>query len=134
MLAFGHKPSWFVCILNDLPVSQGPQRQARRINSFLVRLRFLIVTNLAPTKLSTYLKVANFPGLHRHSRSGRYYGCKKLGGVRRGKSLETCDRKIVERRLKEWVGNMDKVELMVKPPVLAIRLDRAAAAFLALFS
>ena len=36
------------------------------------------------TAAPTYVKVANFPGLYRHSRSsGRYYACKKLGGIRR---------------------------------------------------
>ncbi len=70
-----------------------------------------MVTLLAPvTKEPTYLKVANFPGLYRHSRSGRYYACKKLNGIRREKSLETCDRKIAERRLKEWIGNLDMVD------------------------
>lgn len=64
-------------------------------------------------KASTYVKVANFPGLYRHARSGRYYACKKLGGVRRERSLGTCDRKIAERRLKEWVGNLDKVDAEV---------------------
>ena len=53
-----------------------------------------MVTLLAPPKTPTYLKVANFPGLYRHSRSGRYYACKKLGGIRRECSLKTSDRKI----------------------------------------
>ena len=54
----------------------------------------VMVTNLAPAKPPTYVKVANFPCLYRHSRSGRYYGCKKVRGDRREKSLETSDRKI----------------------------------------
>ena len=36
------------------------------------------------------MKVANFPSLYRHVRSGRYYACKKLGGVRR-ESSGSCD-------------------------------------------
>ena len=56
-----------------------------------------MVTLLAPVaKAPTYVKVANFPGLYRHARSGRYYACKKLGGIRRESSLRTCDRKIAE--------------------------------------
>ena len=51
-----------------------------------------------PAKTPTYVKVANFPGLYRHARSGRYYACKKLGGIRRERSLGTCDRKIAERQ------------------------------------
>lgn len=35
----------------------------------------------------TYVKVANFPGPYRHARSGRYYACKKLNGIRRERSL-----------------------------------------------
>ncbi len=62
-----------------------------------------MVTLLAPVvaKAPTYVKVANFPGLYRHARSGRYYACKKLGGIRRERSFGTCDRKIAERRMKE---------------------------------
>ena len=61
----------------------------------------LMVNIVAPVvaRAPTYLKVANFPGLYRHTRSGRYYACKKLGGIRRERSLGTCDRKIAERRL-----------------------------------
>ena len=36
-----------------------------------------MVNILAPAKPPTYVKVANFPGLYRHARSGRYYACKK---------------------------------------------------------
>ena len=54
--------------------------------------------------------MANFPGLYRHARSRRYYAGKKLGGVRRERSLNTCDRKIAERRFKEWIGGLDKVD------------------------
>ena len=75
-----------------------------------------MVTLLAPvvTKAPTYVKVANFPGLYRHARSGRYYACKKQGGIRRESRLRTCDRKIAERRLKEWIGNLDKVDAEVE--------------------
>ena len=77
-----------------------------------------MVNILAPaaTKPPTYVKVADFPGLYRHARSGRYYACKKLGGIRRERSLGTCDRKIAERRLKDWIGSLDKVDAeMVSP-------------------
>ena len=48
-----------------------------------------MVNILAPvvTKAHTYVKVANFPGLYRHARTGRYYACKKLNGIRRERSL-----------------------------------------------
>lgn len=51
-----------------------------------------------------YIKVSNFPGLYRSTRSGRYYGSKKLSGKRKEVSLRTTDRKIAERRLREWAG------------------------------
>ena len=54
-----------------------------------------------PAKTPIYVKVANYPGLYRHARSGRCYACKKQGGIRRERSLGTCDRKIAERRMKE---------------------------------
>jgi integrase len=85
-----------------------------------------MVALLAPTvaRAATYLKVANFPGLYRHSRSGRYYGCKKLGGKRREHSLKTCDRKIAERRLKEWMGNLDRVDAEVEKTTLGQLIQR----------
>ena len=67
-----------------------------------------MVVILAPAEPSLYVKVANFPCLYRHARSDLYYGCKKFHGVRQERSLKTCDRKIAERRLKEWIDNLDK--------------------------
>ena len=87
-----------------------------------------MVASLAPAKPSTYAKVANAPCLYRHSRSGRYYGCKKLHGLRRERSLETCDRKIAERRLKEWIDNMDKVDAEVERTTLSQLVGRYVAA------
>lgn len=65
-----------------------------------------------------YIKTPGFAGLYRHAVSGRYYGMKKLNGKRREKSLGTTDRKIAERRMKEWVGNMDKVDSEVEKTTL----------------
>ncbi len=72
----------------------------------------ILTSAVSPTP--TYLKVANAPGLYRHARSGRYYACKKLGGVRRERSLGTCDRKIAERRLREWTDNLGRVDAEVE--------------------
>ena len=52
-----------------------------------------------------YIKVSNFPGLYRSTRSGRYYGSKKLSG--NGKTF--LNRKIAERRLREWMRNLTVV-------------------------
>ena len=85
-----------------------------------------MVNILAPVvpRTVTYIKIANFPGLYRHARSGRYYACKKLGGIRRERSLGTCDRKIAERRLKEWLGNLDKVDAEVEKTTLGQLIGR----------
>jgi len=56
-----------------------------------------------------YVKVPNFPGLYRHAKSERYYGSKKVMGKRREVSLRTTDRKIAERRMREWVTNLSRV-------------------------
>ena len=85
-----------------------------------------MVNFLAPvvTKAPTYVKVANFLGLYRHARSGRYYACKKQGGLRRERSLGTCDRKIAERRMKEWFGSLEKVDAEVEKTTLSQLIGR----------
>lgn len=54
------------------------------------------------------------PGLYRNTRTGMYYGCKKVAGRRKERSLGTTDRKIAERRLKEWIANLGKVDTAVE--------------------
>src|SRR5476649_922588 len=56
------------------------------------------------------VKVPQVPGLYRHSLNLGYYGIKKLGGKRKEHSLGTTDRKLAERRLNVWLGNLDKVD------------------------
>ncbi len=80
-----------------------------------------------PAKTPTYVKVANYPGLYRHARSGRYYACKKQGGHRRERSLGTCDRKIAERRMKEWLGSLEKVDAEVEKTTLGQLIQRFLA-------
>ena len=102
------------------------QRRTKRTTSFLHSLPpSLMVNILAPVaKAPAYVKVANYPGLYRHARSGRYYACKKQGGIRRERSLGTCDRKIAERRMKEWLGNLDKVDAEVEKTTLGQLIKR----------
>jgi hypothetical protein len=52
-----------------------------------------------------WVKVPNIPGLYRNTVSGRYYGFKKIRGRRKEPSLRTTDRKIAERRHREWISN-----------------------------
>ena len=70
----------------------------------------ILDNNSVGNGMATYVKVPNYPGLYRHSRSGRYYGFKKLHGKRRECSLRTTDRKIAERRHREWIGNLQRVD------------------------
>ena len=85
-----------------------------------------MVTLLAPAaaKAPTYVKVTHIPGLYRHALSDRYYACKKLSGIRRESSLDTSDRKIAERRMKEWLGSLDKVDAEVEKTTLGQLIHR----------
>ena len=69
-------------------------------------------------KIGVYEKVANCTGLYKHSTTGRYYATKKKDGKRYECSLRTADRKIAERRMKEWVANLDKVDAEVEKTTL----------------
>ena len=65
------------------------------------------------------MKVPGCIGLYRHTRSGRYYGVKKIHGKKKERSLGTTDRKIAaERRLKEWIADLSKVDTEVEKTTL----------------
>jgi len=55
-------------------------------------------------------KVHGVQWLYRHTLNGTYYAQKKINGNRKERSLGTTDRKIAERRLKEWVANLEEVD------------------------
>ena len=74
-----------------------------------------------------YVKVANYPGLYRHSTTGKYYGVKKLHGRRKERSLDTADRKIAERRFREWVENLGKIDSEVEKTTLGQLVARLHA-------
>lgn len=76
---------------------------------------------------SEYAKVPNVPCLYRNTRTGRYYACKKVNGRRKERSLETTDRKIAERRLKEWIANLGKVDTEVEKTTLKQLRERFIA-------
>ena len=71
-----------------------------------------------------YVKVANFPGLYRNTKSGRYYAVKKVHGRRKEHSLDTADRKIAERRFKAWVESLSKVDSEVEKTTLKELIKR----------
>lgn len=69
-------------------------------------------------KSSEYAKVPNVTGLYRNTKNNTYYGCKKVEGRRKERSLGTTDRRIAERRLKEWIANLAKVDSTVEKTTL----------------
>ena len=77
-----------------------------------------------PPPARNYIKVPNFPCLYRHSRSGRYYGCKKISGTRYETSLKTTDRKIAERRLRQWITDLSAIDHEVEKTSLRELLDK----------
>lgn len=71
-------------------------------------------------------KIKNFPGLFRHTVNGTYYAIKKIAGKRKEHSLGTTDRKLAERRFKDWVANLDKVDTEVENTTLEQLLEKFA--------
>ena len=74
-----------------------------------------------------WMKVPNIPGLYRNTVSGRYYGFKKIRGRRRERSLRTTDRKIAERRHREWITNLQRVDRECERMTLRELIDRFVA-------
>ena len=74
-----------------------------------------------------WVKVPNISGLYRHTVSGRYYGVKKIHGRRRERSFDTTDRKIAERRHREWIGNLQRVDRERERTTLRELLERFVA-------
>ena len=67
-----------------------------------------------PSTRQQLVKVPQVPCLYRHSLSRKYYGIKKVGGKRKEHSLRTTDRKLAERRLKDWIATLGKVDREVE--------------------
>jgi integrase len=74
-----------------------------------------------------YVKVPGRVALYRNPRSGLYYGFKKLHGKRRECSLRTTDRKIAERRLKDWIRTLEIVDREIERTTLSALLDKFLA-------
>jgi integrase len=81
----------------------------------------------AAPSTSPYAKVPGCTGLYRHNVSGRYYGVKKVHGRRKERSLVTNDRKIAERRFREWVASFEKVDCEVEKTTLRQLAQRFTA-------
>lgn len=77
-----------------------------------------------------YVKVALC--LYRDAKTGRYWARKKVKGRHKERSLDTTDRKIAERRLKEWLANLEKVDTEVEKMTLKQLIERFDAVTAAL--
>ena len=64
-------------------------------------------------------KIPNFPRLYRHSLSSTHYGICKVRGNRKEHSLKTADRKVAERRLKDWIAGLKETNSEIERLTLA---------------
>jgi hypothetical protein len=69
-------------------------------------------------------KIPNFPGLYCHALNDNYYAIKKVAGKRKEHSLETTDRKIAERKLKDWIASLDKIDAETEKTTLAQLIEK----------
>ncbi len=69
-------------------------------------------------------KIPNHPCLFKHTVNGTYYGIKKRGGKRKEHSLDTTDRKLAERRLKDWIASLESVSTDAGKTTLAQLLEK----------
>jgi integrase len=76
---------------------------------------------------SEFVKIPQVTGLYRNTRTGKYYGTKKVAGRRKERSLGTTDRKIAERRLKDWIASLDRVDHEVEKTTLKVLNQRFLA-------
>jgi len=90
------------------------QQQERQLLPFPLQSLPKMSVEKPQSSSNPYVKVANFTGLYRHTKTDAYYAVKKIGGKRRERSLGTADRKIAERRFKEWVDSFGKVDSEVE--------------------
>ncbi len=73
------------------------------------------------------VKIPNFPCLYRHKVNGGYYAIKKVEGKQKTHAFGTTDRKIAERKLRVWLGNLDKIDTEASKTTLAGLLDKFIA-------
>jgi len=73
-------------------------------------------------------KIPNAQCLYRHTLNGIYYASKKVRGKRKEKSLQTTDRKIAERKLKQWLKDLEKVDAVAGRTTLAELIRKFEAA------
>jgi len=76
---------------------------------------------------SEFVKIPQVTALYRNVRTGKYYGAKKVNGRRKERSLGTTDWKIAERRLKDWIASLDRVDHEVEKTTLEVLNQRFLA-------
>src|ERR1035441_9542133 len=69
-------------------------------------------------------KIPDYPGLYRQAVNGTYYAIKKIAGKRKEHSLETSDRKLAERRFKDWAAHLDKIDTEAEKTTLAQLMEK----------
>jgi hypothetical protein len=62
--------------------------------------------------------------LYRHEKNKVYYGITKRGGKRKEHSLDTTDRKLAERRLKDWLDELENLDSKAGRMVLSDLLTK----------
>ena len=66
------------------------------------------------------------PAFYRPGLNANYYGIKKNLGKRKEHSLGTTDRKIADRRLKEWLTDLEKIDTEVEKMSMSRLLEKFA--------
>jgi integrase len=79
-------------------------------------------------KEKLWFKVPHRVGLYRNSRSGVYCAVKKLHGKRSEHSLRTTDRKIAERKMRDWVASLEKIDRELERTSLERLIEKFEAA------
>ncbi len=79
-----------------------------------------------PATTREQLVKVNVPCLYRHA-NGTYYGIKKFAGKIKTRSLETQDRRISERRLKDWLASLNQIDTEAERTTLRQLIDKLLA-------
>jgi integrase len=86
-----------------------------------------MATNQRLSTRQLLVKIPNYPCLYKHSQNETYYAITKVGGNRKERSLQTTDRKIAERRLKQLLEDFGKIDSAVERMTLTTLLEKFEA-------
>ena len=70
------------------------------------------------------VKIPNVPCLYRHSVNGGDHAVKKVNGKIKNHAFDTRDRKIAERKLREWIKNLDSIDAQAGKTTLGELLEK----------